>query len=320
MSARDSFPFSEVRTLWLNGRQVDFDTARVHPLSHGLHYGSGIFEGLRCYDGPSGPAVFRLDDHMRRFEASAKALRMDLGYDRRALADAVLETLRANDLREAYIRPLAFRGFASMRMNPLPCPVEVLIAAWPTRGRFLGDGSDVEGIDVGVSSWRRPSPVAMPVGAKATANYLNAQLATLEAHENGFGEAIVLDEHGAVSEGAAMNVFLVRDGVLWTPPLDASILAGITRDSILTVAGELGVPAVEQTIPRNLLYACDELFLTGTSAEVTPVRSVDRIQVGDGRPGSVTRRLMERFEAIAHGAADDPYGWRTPVTADAATT
>jgi branched-chain amino acid aminotransferase len=316
MSARDQFPFSEVRSIWMNGELLDFDEARTHPLSHGLHYGSGVFEGMRCYDGPAGPAVFRLDAHLRRFEASARTLRMDLGYDRQELAAAVLETLRANELREAYIRPLAYRGFGSMRMNPLPCPVEVLIATWPTRGRFLGDGSDVEGIDVGVSSWRRPSPESMPVGAKATANYINAQLATVEAAENGFGEAIVLDTKGDVSEGAAMNLFLVRDGALWTPPVSSSILEGITRGSILELARELDLPASERTIPRGMLYTCDELFLTGTSAEITPVRSVDRIPVGDGRPGPITRRLMERFEAIAHGEADDPYGWRTPVYPD----
>jgi len=240
-------------------------------------------------------------------------LRMDLGRSVEELSDAVLETLRANELRECYIRPLAFRGFASMRMSPLPCPVEVMIAAWPTKGRFLGEGSDVEGIDVGVSSWRRPSPNAMPVGAKATANYLNAQLATIEAAESGFGEAIVLDEHGEVSEGAAMNLFAVRGGELWTPPLSASILEGITRDSILTLARDFGLPVEERTLSRSMLYSSDELFLTGTSAEVTPIRSVDRIEIGDGRPGPVTRKLMERFEAIAHGRVDDPYGWRTGV-------
>lgn len=313
MNARDSFPFSEVRSIWMNGELVDFDQARVHPLAHGLHYGSGVFEGMRAYDGPAGPAVFRLHDHMGRFAASARVLRMDLGRTVDELSDAVLETLRANELRECYIRPLAFRGFASMRMNPLSCPVEVLIAAWPTRGRFLGEGSDVEGLDVGVSSWRRPSPNAMPVGAKATANYLNAQLATLEAAENGFGEAIVLDEHGEVSEGAAMNLFAVRGGAVWTPPLSASILEGITRDSILTLARDLGLPVVERTLSRSMLYSSDELFLTGTSAEVTPIRSVDRIEIGDGRPGPVTIRLMKRFEAIAHGRTDDPYGWRTEV-------
>jgi len=313
MSARDNFPFSEVRTIWMNGELVDFAQARVHPLAHGLHYGSGVFEGLRGYDGPAGPAVFRLQDHMRRFVASARVLRMDLERSVEELSDAVLETLRANELRECYIRPLAFRGFASMRMNPLPCPVEVMIAAWPTKGRFLGEGSDVEGIDVGVSSWRRPSPNAMPVGAKATANYLNAQLATIEAAESGFGEAIVLDEHGEVSEGAAMNLFAVRGGELWTPPLSASILEGITRDSILTLARDFGLPVVERTVSRSMLYSSDELFLTGTSAEVTPIRSVDRIEIGDGRPGPVTRKLMERFEAIAHGRVDDPYGWRTAV-------
>ncbi len=313
MTPREQFPFSEVRSIWMNGALVDFDEARVHPLSHALHYGSGVFEGLRSYDGPAGPAVFRLTDHLRRLELSCKAIRMEPGYTVEELEAAVVETLRANELKASYIRPLVFRGFGSMRMNPLACPVEVLVAAWPTRGRFLGDGADLEGIDVGVSSWRRGPSDVLPTGAKVTGTYVNAQLVTLEAEQNGYAEGIVLDPEGNVSEGAAMNLFLVRRGELWTPPFASSILPGITRDSILVLAREMGIPVREEAIPRGLLYACDELFLTGTAAEVTPVRSVDRVAVGTGRPGEVTRRLMARFEAIAHGEVEDPFGWRTPV-------
>ena len=311
------FPFSEVKTVWMNGVQVPFADARVHVLSHGLHYGSGAFEGMRCYDGPAGPAVFRLGDHVRRLLDSCQAVRMESPFSRHELELAVLETLRANDLREAYVRPLVYRGFTSMYMDPRRCPVEVLIAAWPTRGRFLGEGSDVDGIDACVSSWRRAPSDVLPLNAKLTANYASAQLITMEATENGYTEGLALDTDGNVSEGAAMNLFMVYQGELLTPPLDSAILPGITRDSILRIARDLtgseALPVRERKIPRGLLYTCDELFLTGTSAEVTPVRSVDRIPVGDGEPGPVTRRLMQRFEAIAHGEAEDPYGWRSAV-------
>lgn len=313
MTTELRFPFSEVRTIWLNGAQVPFSEARVHPLAHGLHYGSGVFEGLRSYDGPSGPAVFRLGDHVRRLLDSCKVFRMEVPFRREELEHAVIETLRANELRAAYVRPLVFRGFASMFLDPRRCPVEVLIAAWPPSGRLLGEDSDVEGIDACVSSWRRAPTDVLPLNAKLTGNYVGAQLVTMEAADHGYAEGIVLDTEGNVSEGAAMNLFLVRDGELWTPPLTSSVLAGITRDSILTLGRELGLPVVERKLPRGLLHTCDELFLTGTSAEVTPVRSVDRIPVGDGRPGPITRRLMARFESIARGEADDPYGWRTPV-------
>lgn len=242
---------------------------------------------------------------------------MESPFSRDELELAVLETLRANDLREAYVRPLVYRGFTSMYMDPRRCPVEVLIAAWPTRGRFLGEGSDVEGIDACVSSWRRAPSDVLPLNAKLTANYASAQLITMEATENGYTEGLALDTDGNVSEGAAMNLFMVYRGELLTPPLDSAILPGITRDSILRIARDLtgseALPVHERKIPRGLLYTCDELFLTGTSAEVTPVRSVDRIPVGDGEPGPVTRRLMARFEAIAHGEAEDPYGWRSAV-------
>lgn len=312
------FPFSEVRTIWMDGEQVPFEEARVHPLSHGLHYGAAVFEGIRCYDGPAGPAVFRLGDHVRRLLESCKVVRMEVPYGQAELERAVLATLEANGLRRAYVRPLVFRGFASMFMDPRRCPVQVLIAAWPTRGRFLGEGSDVEGIDACVSSWRRAPGDALPLNAKLSGHYVSAQLITMEAAENGYTEGIALDSTGDVSEGAAMNLFMVHRGELLTPPLDSAILPGITRDSILTLARELGIPAAERRIPRGLLYTCDELFLTGTSAEVTPVRSVDRVPVGDGKPGPVTTRLMERFEALAYGRAEDLYEWRTPVYREAA--
>lgn len=309
------FPFSEVETIWMNGELVPFEEAKVHVLCHGLHYGSGVFEGIRGYDTPAGPAVFRLTEHVRRLEASCKLFRMEIGFSREELSKAILATVRANGLKGCYIRPLVFRGFRSMKINPRPNPVEVVIAAWPTRDRILGEGSE-NGVEVCVSSWRRPSADALPVSAKATANYLNSQLVTMEAEAGGYHEGIALDRRGNVAEGAAENLFLVQDGVLLTPPASSAILAGITRDAILTLAAEAGLPVRERSIPRGQLYQCDEMFLAGTSVEVTPVRSVDRIPIGEGRdgpPGPITRRLGDRLMAIARGEAEDLYGWRTPV-------
>lgn len=308
------FPFSEARFIWMNGELVDFEAAQVHVLSHALHYGSGVFEGIRGYDTPEGPAVFRLPEHIRRLEASCRVFRMDIGYSHGELCGAVLATLRANQLKGCYIRPLVFRGFGStLRIDPQLCPVEVVVAAWPTSARYLGAESLENGIDVCISSWRRASPDVLPVNAKATANYLSSQLITMEAHANGFDEGIALDAAGNVGEGAAENVFMVVDGELRTPPVSSSILAGITRDAVLTLAREMGLTVRERAIPRGHLYTCDELFFTGTSVELTPVRSVDRIPVGEGRPGPVTRSLMDRLLAIARGEAEDLYGWRTPV-------
>jgi branched-chain amino acid aminotransferase len=275
-----------------------------------------VFEGLRAYDTPAGPAVFRLGAHVRRLAASCKVLRMPLAWSEAELCAAVLATLRANRLGRAYIRPLVVRGFGAMGVMPLANPVRVVIAAWPTRGRYLGPESAEEGIDVRVSSWRRSPPDVQPPTTKATANYLASQLVTLEALDSGCREGIALDRHGNLAEGSAENLFVVEDGALWTPPLASSILAGITRDSILTLAREAGLPVHEQPLPRAMLYTCDELFMTGTSAEVVPVRSVDGIPVGAGRPGPLTRRLATRFMALAGGEAEDVFGWRTAVYGD----
>ncbi len=306
------YPFSEVRSLWLDGAQVEFEEAKVHVLSHSLHYGSGIFEGIRSYRTAEGTAVFRLREHMERFFASAKMLRMELPYHIDELCSAVVETVRANQLGDSYIRPIAFRGFGSMFVNPRLSPLSVAIAAWPTRpGRYLGEGTEATGIDVGVSSWRRLSPGSLPPLAKATANYLNSQLIKMEAEENGFSEGIGLDEHGDVCEGSAENVFLVQDGTLLTPPLAGGILEGITRNAVLTLAGDLGIPVREEGLPRGLLYICDELFFAGTSVEIAPIRSVDRIPVGAGRPGEITQRLRDELLGIAKGEKPDRYGWLT---------
>jgi branched-chain amino acid aminotransferase len=309
-----NFPFSEVRSLWLDGQLVDFEEAKVHVLAHALHYGSGIFEGIRAYKTPSGTALFRLREHMVRFFASAKMLRMELPYTLDDLCGAVIETVRANGLGDAYVRPIAFRGFGSMFVNPRLSPLSVAIAAWPTRpGRYLGEGTEETGIDVCVSSWRRLSPESLPPLAKATANYLNSQLIKMEAEENGYNEGIGLDEHGDLAEGSAENVFLMQDGVLRTPPLAGPVLGGVTRDAVLTLAADLGLPVREEALPRAHLYVCDELFFTGTSVEIAPIRSVDRIPVGNGRPGEITRRIREELLGIARGEKEDRYGWLTGV-------
>jgi branched-chain amino acid aminotransferase len=314
-------PFADVRWIWKNGEMVDFEKATVHVLSHALHYGSGVFEGIRCYQTASretsgtpaiNSAVFRLPEHLRRLQLSAKVYRMDLPWSITRIGEAILETIRANGFKACYVRPLIYRGLGTMGVNPLRSPVEVMVAAYPW-GKYLGDEALVQGVDVCVSSWRRPSSSTLPSMAKATGNYLNSQLIKMEAVTNGFAEGIALDSGGYVSEGSGENLFLVQGGVLMTPPLSASLLPGITRDAVITLARDLGIAVREQVIPRGLLYTCDELFMTGTAAEITPIRSVDRIPVGAGRPGELTLRLEAEFHGIIAGDIEDRHGWLHPL-------
>ncbi len=310
-------PFEGIRWAWMNGRLVEFEKATVSVMTHALHYGTGVFEGIRCYQTQQGPAVFRLAEHLDRLHDSAKICRMDLPFSAPELSAAVEETIRANELDACYIRPIAFRGFGPMGVNPLNSPVDVAIGAWRW-GSYLGEEAAEKGVEVCVSSWRRPSQDAVPAIVKATGSYLNASLIKMEAILGGFDEAIALDTAGYVSEGSGENLFLVRDGILCTPPVSSSILAGITRDTVLVLARDLGVPIREETIPRSLLYVCDELFFTGTAAEITPIRSVDHITVGPGRPGEITRRLMAEFRRIVTGETPDRHGWLHPMAAEAA--
>jgi branched-chain amino acid aminotransferase len=308
-------PFAEVRWIWKNGELVDFEKATIHVLSHALHYGSGVFEGIRCYQTrlpEVGSAVFRLPEHLRRLALSAKVYRMDLPWSLSRIGEAILETIQANGFAACYIRPLVYRGLGTMGVNPLRSPVEVVIAAYPW-GKYLGDDSLSQGVDVCVSSWRRPGPSTLPSMAKATGNYLNSQLIKMEAVTNGFAEGIALDAGGYVSEGSGENLFLVQDGVLMTPPASASLLPGITRDAVITLAHDQGIEVRELAIPRGLLYTCDELFMTGTAAEITPIRSVDRIPVGAGRPGELTMRLEAEFKGIVSGDIADRHGWLHPL-------
>ncbi|MFQ5669831.1 MAG: branched-chain amino acid transaminase [Acidobacteriota bacterium] len=300
--------------IWHNGTFIPWDDARIHVLSHVVHYASAVFEGIRCYRTRAGSAVFRLHDHLTRLADSAKIYRMQPPCDVDAMVEATLETLRVNRLNESYIRPIILRGYGTLGVDPTPCPVECYIAVWPW-GAYLGREALEQGVDVMVSSWDRIAPNTLPAMAKAAANYMNAQLIKMEALANGYLEGIALDTHGYVSEGSGENLFLVRNGILYTPPVGASVLPGVTRDTVIRLGRQAGLQVIETLIPRESLYTADEIFLTGTAAEITPVRSVDRIPVGNGKRGEVSRTLQEQYFALVHGESEAPQGWLTPVGA-----
>ncbi|HEX9639046.1 MAG TPA: branched-chain amino acid transaminase [Acidobacteriota bacterium] len=294
--------------IWHNGRFIPWDQAQIHVLSHVIHYGSAIFEGLRCYRTERGPAVFRLRDHLVRLLQSCHTYRMDPPYSLEELHEPMLELVRVNRLQECYLRPLVLRGFGSMGINPLKCPIETYLIAWPW-GRYFGQEALDEGIDAQVSSWNRLTPNTIPALAKGTGQYLNSQLIRMEAVVNGYTEGIALSSDGYVSEASGMNLFLVAGGKVVTPPPSASILLGITRDSVITLLRDLGMAVTEQHIAREMLYTADEVFLTGTAAEITPVRSVDRIRVGGGARGPITRQLQEEYFGLTSGKREKDYGW-----------
>ncbi len=298
--------------IWKDGEFIPWTEARIHVMSHVVHYGSSVFEGIRCYRTSEGPAVLRLQDHLLRFRNSAKIYRMDLPYSIDELEDVSLELIRKNGVEECYLRPLAIRGYGAAGLNPASSPIETYLICWPW-GAYLGADALNKGVDVCVSSWQRPAPNTFPTMAKAGGHYLNAQLMKMEAISNGYAEAIALNTDGKVCEGSGQNLFLVRSGTLVTPPVDGAMLTGITRDCILTLARELEIPTIMEEVPREALYIADELFFTGTAAEVSPIRSVDRIPVGSGEPGPIARRLQEELLGLAKGERPDPYGWRTVV-------
>ncbi|MBU0703993.1 MAG: branched-chain amino acid transaminase [Chloroflexi bacterium] len=298
--------------IWYNGELVPWDEARVHVLAHALHYGSSVFEGIRAYATPRGPAVLGLEPHVRRLFDSCKVYRMPIPYQPEEIVRAILETVRANELESCYIRPLVFRGLGVLSLDPRSCPVEVIVGAIAL-GEFLGDEALKNGIDVGVSTWQRLAPNTFPAMAKIGGQYINSQLIVMEAHDRGFAEGIALSVTGYVSEGSGENLFLVKDDVLYTPPLVASILGGITRAFAIQLARGLGYVVREEMIAREMLYLADEAFFTGTAAEITPIRSVDGIPVGEGRRGPVTARLQEQFFGIVRGEIEDRFGWMTPV-------
>lgn len=294
--------------IWFNGQLVEWDKATIHVLSHVIHYGSSFFEGIRCYETPRGPAAFRLTAHIKRLFDSAKIYRTEIPYSESQLVAAAKETVRVNKLRAGYIRPVVYRGYGSIGVDPAPCPVEVAIAVieW---GKYLGVEAMEQGVDVCVSSWNRFAPNTMPALSKAGGNYLNSQLVKMEALKNGYSEGIVLDANNQVSEGSGENLFVIREGAVFTPSVSSSILAGITRDTVIHLLHEMGLEVRQQTIPREMLYIADELFFTGTAAEVTPIRSVDGIAVGTGRRGPLTTEVQSAFFALVQGEREDRYNW-----------
>jgi len=303
-----SFPKSE--KIWMNGKFVPWDDAKIHIGSHVIHYGSAVFEGIRCYGTPEGPAVFRLDAHTERLYNSAKIYRMDVPVTPDAFNQALMETITVNKLDACYIRPLIYRGYGQLGVNPFPCPVDVAIMVWQW-GKYLGTEALEKGVDLCVSSWTRMAPNTLPSMAKSAANYMNSQLIKMEAVKEGYVEGIALDSNGYLSEGSGENLFLVHKGTLYTPPMVSAVLPGITRDTVLTLARKAGIPVVEQMLPREMLYLADEVFLTGTAAEITPVRSVDKIQIGRGARGPVTEALQRAFFDVVECRVPDEHGWLT---------
>ncbi len=294
--------------IWYNGEFVKWDDAKIHVLSHALHYGTSFFEGARCYKTVKGPACFRLKDHLKRLHDSMKIYRTVPEYTMEEMVNAVLDTIRENKLEECYIRPIVFRGYGELGVNPVHCPLDTVIAVWGW-GAYLGADALEKGVNVCVSSWNRMAPNTLPNMAKVGGNYMNSQLIKMDALANGYDEGIALDTNGMLSEASGENIFLFRDGVLYTTPVGASILNGITRNSIITLAKEMNIDMVEQMIPREMLYIADEVFFTGTAAEVTPVSFIDKVKIGDGVRGPITERLQKAFFDIVSGRAEDHYGW-----------
>jgi branched-chain amino acid aminotransferase len=301
-------PFAGTGKIWMNGSLVEWADAKIHVASHVVHYGSGVFEGARCYATPKGSACFRLDTHVQRLLNSAKIYRMETRHTRASIEDAILDTIRANAYKACYIRPIMYRGYDTLGVNPFPCPVDTAILLWEW-GKYLGDDALEKGVDVKVSSWTRMAPNTFPSLAKSSANYANSSLIKMEAMADGYAEGLALDSGGYISEGSGENVFLVRDGVIYTPPLTASILPGITRDSVITLARDLGYTVREEMLPRELLYIADEVFFAGTAVEITPVRSVDKLPVGNGRRGPVTEAVQRAFFDVINGEVPDTHGW-----------
>jgi branched-chain amino acid aminotransferase len=303
-------PFSETGIVWKNGRLIPWKDATIHIASHVVHYGSCLFEGLRAYDTPKGTAIFRLEDHTRRLYNSCKIYRMDVPFSRDEFNKGVVDCVRANGHKACYVRPIIYRGYGMLGVNPFPNPVDCAVLVWEW-GKYLGPEAMENGVDVCISSWQRMAPNTFPALAKAGANYMNSQLIKMEAMLDGYEEGIALNIRGHVSEGSGENLFLVLDGTVLTPPLSSSVLPGITRNTVMTLFREMGVKVVEETIPREMLYVADEVFFTGSAAEVTPIRSIDKIVVGTGKRGPLTERVQKAFFDVIDGKAPDAHGWLT---------
>lgn len=298
--------------VWHNGNYLEWDNANIHIMSHVIHYGSSVFEGIRTYDTHLGPAVYRLPDHIRRLYDSAKIYRMDLPFSPEEIVQACVDTVKKNEFGACYIRPVAFRGYGAFGVNPLDNPVETYIATWEW-GAYLGNEALENGVDVCFSSWGRFAPNTLPALAKCGANYMNSQLIKMEALQNGYAEGIALDNQGYISEGSGENIFIIRNGVLYTPPVSASILPGLTRDSVIEIINDLGYELHVENIPKEAIFIADEAFFTGTAAEITPIRSVDKITVGGGKRGTITEKIQKEFFKIFTGQRKVPEHWLTPI-------
>jgi branched-chain amino acid aminotransferase len=310
-------PIPKTEKIWHDGKFINWDDAKIHVLSHVVSYGSAVFEGIRCYETQQGPGIFRLKEHMQRLLNSAYIYRMEVSHTLEDLCNANLELLRVNKIGACYIRPVVLRGYGEAGVDPVGCPVEVYMACYPW-GKYLGEEGLRNGVDVCVSSWSRPAPNTLPQMAKCAANYMNSQLIRMEARANGYVEGIALDTNGYVSEGSGENIFIVSGDTVITPPLANSALPGITRNSIMTICKDLGIPVVEQIIPREMLYIASEVFFCGTAVEVTPIRSIDRVKIGTGSRGPITKRIQDEFFALAEGKKPDRHNWLTPVGVPAA--
>ena len=305
-------PLKPTKKIWMDGKFVNWDDAKIHVCAHVIHYGTAVFEGIRCYNTQKGSMIFRLEPHIKRLYNSAKMYRMEPTLPMDAFREACIETVRINEMKECYVRPVVYRGYYELGVYPMNNPINAFIAVWEW-GKYLGPEALEQGVDVCVSSWNRIAPNTFPALAKTAANYMNSQLIKMEARINGYEEGIALDTGGYVSEGSGENIFLVLNGKLFTPPLGASVLPGITRDTVITIAKELGIELTEQLIPREMLYIADELFFTGTAAEITPIRSVDKIKVGAGAAGPITKKLQEMFFKYLKMEIKDTHAWMTPV-------
>ncbi len=303
-------PFNEKGKVWMNGKLIPWKEANIHIASHVIHYGSSLFEGFRAYDTPKGSVIFRLDAHIKRLYNSCKMYRMEIPFTQDQFEKAVIDTIKANDFKECYIRPVVYRGYGALGVDPFPNPVDSAILVWEW-GQYLGEGALENGVDVKISTWQRMAPNTFPALAKSGANYMNSQLIKMEAILEGYVEGIGLNASGHISEGSGENIFLVMDGKIHTPPLSASILPGIIRDTVIQLAKDLDIPSIEETIPREMLYIADEIFFTGSAVEITPIRSVDKINIGKGKRGPITKILQDEYFAYINGEREDKYNWNT---------
>lgn len=301
-------PFNEKGKIWMNGKLVPWKEANIHIASHVIHYGSSLFEGFRAHDTPKGSVIFRLDAHFKRLYNSCKMYRIEIPFTQDQFGKAVIDTIKANDFKECYIRPVVYRGYGALGVDPFPNPIDSAILVWEW-GQYLGEGALENGVDVKISTWQRMAPNTFPALAKSGANYMNSQLIKMEAILEGYVEGIGLNVSGHISEGSGENIFLVIDGKIYTPPLSSSILPGIIRDTVIHLAKDLDISLTEETIPREMLYIADEIFFTGSAAEITPIRSVDKINIGNGKRGPITKILQDEYFAYINGEREDKYNW-----------